>query len=82
MASAAFTNHAPSGSAEESPFPLVSSPEEHIALRNQIATHPRGGAVLFVHALVNYFDPATRELGEQLLVLCMAEDRKSCENYR
>jgi hypothetical protein len=48
MAAPAFTDHVPSGMAEEAPFPLVDSPEAHIALRNKIATHPRGGAVLFV----------------------------------
>ena len=54
---------------------LVASVEEFIALRERAAKQPSGGAVCIVHALLNYINPATRSLGEQLLVLAVAEDQ-------
>jgi hypothetical protein len=54
---------------------LVSSVEEFIALRERAAKTPSGGAVCLVHALLNYINPTTRSLGEQLLVLAVAEDQ-------
>ncbi|KAL4537131.1 hypothetical protein Ndes2526B_g04960 [Nannochloris sp. 'desiccata'] len=54
---------------------LVASVEEFIALRDRAAKTPYGGAVCLVHALLNYINPATQSLGEQLLVLAIAEDQ-------
>ncbi len=54
---------------------LVTTVEDFIALRDKVAKTPSGGAVCLVHALLNYINPATRSLGEQLLVLAVAEDQ-------
>jgi hypothetical protein len=53
---------------------LVTSVEEFIALRDRAAKAPIGGAVALVHALLVCANPATRTLGDQLLVLSVAED--------
>lgn len=53
---------------------LVSSVEEFIELRDRAAKAPVGGAVAAAHALLVWANPATRALGDQLLVLAVAED--------
>lgn len=53
---------------------LVTSVEAFIALRDRAAKAPIGGVVALVHALLVWANPATRTLGDQLLVLSVAED--------
>lgn len=42
-------------------------------LRDKIAKIPLGGAVVLMHALINYMTPETRQVGEQMLVLAVTE---------
>ena len=53
---------------------LVTSVDEYLALRDKHAETPLGGAICLVHALLNWSNPSTRHLGEQLLVLAATED--------
>lgn len=53
---------------------LAASVEDLLVLRDRIAKTPLGGAVILIHALLNYTRPATRAMGQQQLVLSVAED--------
>jgi hypothetical protein len=65
MAAPSFTDHAAAGVAEEAPLPLISSVDEYLKLRDfgdgsssgsGYGETPRGAAVLFIHALINWCD--------------------------
>jgi hypothetical protein len=53
---------------------LVMTIDDFKKLRDRLATTPIGGVVCLVHALLNWGNPATRHVGEQMLVLATAEE--------
>lgn len=55
---------------------LCSTVDEFLAMREKIGRKPEGGAVCFIHALINYAnpDPEVHKLGVAMMIMCMSEE--------
>lgn len=58
---------------DEAARPLPASVDEYLKLRDEIGKTPRGGAALFLYALM--VRTTDKALGDQLVVLSLAKDR-------
>lgn len=64
---AGFTQHSSGMTSSHRPL-LSCAVEDFLSERDSLALTPHGGAVLFIHALLNYVQPSMRAAGQQMMV--------------